>query len=77
MDSLRTGFYLRVLEERNITPSDGVTLVRRPAGAPTVAWANRIRHRDHRNQEALRRLLAAEGLAEAWHRDLIHLLRSD
>jgi len=74
VDSLRTGFYLRVLEEGNVTPRDTVTLVRRPEGAPTVAWANRIRHRERHNQEALRQLLAAEGLAEAWHRDLVGYL---
>ena len=77
VDSLRTGFYLRVLEEGNVTSGDAITLVRRPDGAPTVAWANRIRHRERRNQKALRRLLAAEGLAEAWHRDLERFLEPD
>lgn len=63
----RTGFYLRVLAPGLVAPGDALELVRRPPGAPTVAWANRIRHHEPANLAGVQRLLAAEGLAAAWH----------
>ncbi len=74
MDALFTGYYLRVLEEGRVAAGDRFTLVRRPAGAPTVAWANQIRHRGKDNVAGLQRLLAAEGLAEAWREPVGRLL---
>lgn len=74
MDSLYTGYYVRVLEEGRVAAGDRFTLVRRPAGAPTVAWANQIRHREKGNVSALQRLLAAEGLADAWREPVRKLI---
>lgn len=65
-----TGFYFRVLTPGVVAPGDALTLVRRPPGAPTVAFANRIQHHDREDQAGLRALLAAEGLAAAWRESL-------
>jgi MOSC domain-containing protein YiiM len=61
-----TGFYLRVLQEGAVAKGDRFTLLRRPEGAPTVAFANQIRMHERENQAGLRRLLEAEGLAADW-----------
>lgn len=65
-----TGFYFRVLQEGYVGPGDQLQLVDRPAGAPTVAEATRIRFFDRENPEVAGRLLAAVGLAEAWRTHL-------
>jgi MOSC domain-containing protein YiiM len=61
-----TGFYLRVLEEGTIQAGDFFTLIHRPAEAPSIAFANRIRHHERENQAGLECLLNAEGLADVW-----------
>lgn len=61
-----TGWYLRVLEEGPVQKGDRFTLLGRPEGAPSIAFANQIRHHDRENPEGLRRLLQAEGLAPVW-----------
>lgn len=61
-----SGWYLRVLEEGPVQKGDRFTLLRRPEGAPSIAFANQIRHHDRTNQDGLRRLLQAEGLAPVW-----------
>jgi MOSC domain-containing protein YiiM len=66
IESLRTGFYVRVLAEGEVRAGDSIELVSRIDSAPTVARANQILHREQENLEAARQLLAAEGLAEAW-----------
>ena len=74
METLYTGYYLRVLEEGRVAPGDRIQRVSRPEGAPTVAWANRVRHREKENVADLQRLLAAAGLAEAWRGPVQKLL---
>jgi MOSC domain-containing protein YiiM len=61
-----TGFYLRVLEEGTIQAGNSFTLIDRPAEAPSIAFANRIRHHERENQTGLEYLLKAEGLAAGW-----------
>lgn len=69
-----TGFYVRVLTEGPVAAGDELTLLSRPAGAPTIAEANHIMHRDRDNMAAAERLLAAEGLAEVWRTILLRRL---
>jgi MOSC domain-containing protein YiiM len=66
MESLLTGFYVRVLQEGEMQAGDSITLLSRPANAPTVMWANQMFHRENQNLQGARRLLAAEGLSEVW-----------
>ena len=63
-DTGYSGMYLRVMKEGNVAAGDPVELLKRPAGAPTVAHLNYIRYHDTTNLEAARRILAAEGLAK-------------
>jgi MOSC domain-containing protein YiiM len=66
MESMLTGFYVRVFAEGEVQAGDSITLLSRPANAPTVMWANQMLYREQANQDGARRLLAAEGLAEVW-----------
>lgn len=65
-----TGFYLRVLKEGHVAAGDRLTLVSRPANAPTIALANRIFHHEKDDLDGARTLLAAEGLAAVWRKKL-------
>jgi MOSC domain-containing protein YiiM len=69
-DSGRTGFYLRVLQEGDVSPGDAVTLAAADPAAISIAEANRI-HRERRHDPAgVRRLLAVPALATAWRDEL-------
>lgn len=70
LDTGYSGMYVRVLKEGKITAGDPVELLRRPPEAPSIAYLNHIRHNDQQNLEAVQRILAAEGLAEAWRQRL-------
>lgn len=61
-----SGYYVRVLTEGQVSTGDSLTLLNRPAGAPTVAWANYIFHHDRKNRAGVLRLLETEGLAAVW-----------
>lgn len=61
-----SGYYVRVLTEGQVSLGDSLILLDRPAGAPTVAWANHVFHHDRKNRESLLRLLGTEGLAAVW-----------
>ncbi|WP_240489054.1 MOSC domain-containing protein [Cohnella thermotolerans] len=64
-----TGFYFRVLEEGEVAPGELVLLERHPA-ALSVQEANRIMHRDKKDAEGIRRLLAVDALADSWKETL-------
>lgn len=61
-----SGFYVRVLGEGPVAAGDPITLLERPDGAPTVAFANRIFHHDKENLEGARQLVENPALAKVW-----------
>jgi len=65
-----TGYYLRVLQEGTVAREDGlIRLSRHPLGV-TVAYANRIMHRDKRNEAGIREILAVDALSVSWRETL-------
>jgi MOSC domain-containing protein YiiM len=69
-DSGRTGFYLRVLKEGDVSPGDAIELVAADPAAISIAEANRI-HRDRRHDaDGVHRLLTVAALATAWREEL-------
>ncbi|WP_246578461.1 MOSC domain-containing protein [Cohnella xylanilytica] len=60
-----TGFYFRVLEPGEVAAGE-IELVRRHPAGLSVKEANRIMHRDKKDTEGIRRLLAVEALADSW-----------
>ena len=70
----RTGFYLRVLEPGSVRQGDGIRLVGADPHAVTVRDAMRALIKGPRQQEWIRRVLAVEGLSDAWRQDLMNRL---
>jgi MOSC domain-containing protein YiiM len=66
INSGRTGFYLRVLEEGEIGAGDAVELVESEASAPTVEDINRLYYLDRRNAAGLERALRCQRLARVF-----------
>ena len=70
MQSLRTGFYLRVLTEGNVATGDSLTLIRSEAERFTVREVFALRHFDDPNRERLVRAARLASLAESWREAL-------
>lgn len=68
--SLRTGWYLRVLEEGQIRPGDSLVLVGRPHPAWTVAEASRVMYGVRGDPSAALELADLPELSESWRRTL-------
>ena len=66
LESLRVGYYLRVLRPGRITAGDTFEVIERPAEAPTVRDFLRIAQFDYWDAEGLARLLRASGLPPLW-----------
>ncbi|MBB6669212.1 MOSC domain-containing protein [Cohnella nanjingensis] len=73
LDTGATGFYLRVLEPGLVSPGPLTLIAQHPAGL-TVAEANRIMHKDKRDADGIRRLLAVDALADSWRDSLARRL---
>lgn len=72
-----TGFYLRVLQPGMFDCSQPFTLWRRHPAGITVDFANRIKHHDKQNLDAVRTLLAVPELSANWRALLEKRLAGD
>lgn len=66
LESGRTGFYLAVSREGEVTAGDPVTVIAHDDGALTVADLVALYTSDSRDQEALRRASESPTLPESW-----------
>jgi MOSC domain-containing protein YiiM len=66
INSARTGFYLRVLEEGEIRTGDAIELVDSSPSAPSVDEVHRLYYLDRKNVAGLMRVLQCERLAEVF-----------
>lgn len=66
LQSLRVGFYLRVLQPGVVRVGDEIVVERSAPGAATVADFTRLTQIDYWDHEGLRGLLAAPGLSSDW-----------
>lgn len=73
VDSGRTGFYLRVLEEGTVRQGDMMTLRGEHSCGVSVAFANSIYHHDRGNCAGIERVLAVEALSASWRRSFTEL----
>ncbi len=76
-ESGKKGFYFRCLDAGEVRRGDEISLVERPAGAVSVAEANRVMHRDKADRAAAERLLEAPGLSASWRKSLERRLSGD
>ncbi|MGR9047229.1 MOSC domain-containing protein [Halobacillus faecis] len=65
-----SGFYLRVLQEGNVTPGDYMTLIEPHPGEVTVNDVNEVRYHDRDNATEIRRIVAVEPLAGSLRQSL-------
>lgn len=65
-----TGYYFRCLEPGALQSEDQLCLLDRPAPQATIAEANRVMHRDKRDFDGIRSLLAVSALSVSWRRTL-------
>jgi MOSC domain-containing protein YiiM len=66
IDSGKTGWYLRVLEEGTVTAGMGISIVERPSPEWTVERANWVMHKAKGDREAAQELAAVDWLSESW-----------
>ena len=64
--SERSGFYLAVLKEGEVSAGDEFLLIKRNEPSVTVNEVTRLYSRDKDNVELLRRAVAVEALPESW-----------
>jgi MOSC domain-containing protein YiiM len=73
VESGRTGFYLRVLEEGVMEAGDALILRERHRDGITVSFANRIYHHDKGNREGIEKVLAVDALSGSWRESFLKL----
>lgn len=66
VESGRTGFYFRVIEEGIVKKGDRLVLKEQDAKKVTVSFASHIYHHDKKNCEAVSRVLAVSALSGSW-----------
>jgi MOSC domain-containing protein YiiM len=76
VDSGRTGFYLRVLEEGVVEKGAALTIRERDPRAVTVSFAGNTYHHDRKNREAIEKVLAVPALSESWQTSFQELKKS-
>ncbi len=73
VESGRTGFYLRVLEEGKVKAGDSLQLLEQDQRRVSVAFANHIYHHDRKNREGIEKVLAVLALSESWQKSFREL----
>ena len=67
----RTGWYFRVLNEGSIAPGESFTLAERPHPDWTIDKANQVMHREKHDLDAAAALAALPELAQSWRGALL------
>jgi MOSC domain-containing protein YiiM len=73
VDSGRTGFYFRVLEEGKVKAGDLLDLVEQDSRGVSIVFANHIFHHDRKNREGIEKVLAVPALSESWRISFLEL----
>nr|WP_275980325.1 MOSC domain-containing protein [Halalkalibacter alkaliphilus] len=64
-----SGFYLRVLQDGNISVNDSLILLERKTDS-SIEFVNKVTYHDKQNKEAIHRLLELRELSDAWKESL-------
>jgi MOSC domain-containing protein YiiM len=76
VDSGRTGFYFRVLEEGAAEKGAAIVLKERDPHNIPVSFANHVFHRDKHDRERILQVLAVEALSASWRQSFLKLLEN-
>ncbi|MFE7375404.1 MOSC domain-containing protein [Bacillus cereus] len=63
-----TGFYFRVLKEGWVSPFDTLKRLQSDPKGVSVAFANRIMHKEKQNIEGVKRILEVNALSSSWRK---------
>ena len=75
LESLRVGFYFRVLEEGEITAGDTIACVEADSESMTVTEVVNLRYFDRDNHEKIAQARKLRALSPSWKRDFTKLLK--
>ena len=73
VESGRTGYYFRVLQEGVVKRGDALVLREKDPQNITVSFANGIFHHDKKNCEAIKRILSLPSLSASWRASFLKL----
>ncbi len=73
VNSRRTGFYFRVLEEGKVNAGYSLQLLEQDPRLVSVAFANHVYHHDRKNREGIEKVLAVPALSESWQKSFREL----
>jgi MOSC domain-containing protein YiiM len=73
VDTGRTGFYFRVLEEGRVKSGDLLDLIEQDNPGVSIVFANHIYHHDRKNREGIEKVLAVPALSESWRSSFLEL----
>jgi MOSC domain-containing protein YiiM len=73
VDSGRTGFYFKVLQEGIVGTGDRISLVENDPNRVSVTFANQIFHHDRRNRRGIEKVLAVPALSQSWRQSFQNL----
>ena len=73
VDSGRTGFYFRVLQEGTVKQGDLLIRKERDPHHFSIAAANHLLHHDQKNCEGIKKMLALPALSQSWRQSFLKL----
>ena len=73
VDSGRTGFYFKVINEGRVQAGDEITLVQRDPRGVSITYANQIYHHDRRNRDGIEKVLSVPALSASWQKSFQEL----
>jgi len=73
VDSGRTGFYFKVINEGRVQAGDEITLVQRDPRGVSITYANQIYHHDRRNRDGIEKVLGVPALSASWQKSFQEL----
>jgi len=73
VDSGRTGFYFKVINEGRVQAGDEITLVQRDPRGVSITYANQIYHHDRKNREGIEKVLIVTALSASWQKSFQEL----
>ena len=76
VDSGRTGFYFKVLQDGVVRRGDQISLTESDPNRVSVTFANQIFHHDRRNREGIEKVLAVPALSQSWRQSFQKLRES-
>ncbi|MBI5100843.1 MAG: MOSC domain-containing protein [Nitrospirae bacterium] len=76
VDSGRTGFYFRVLEEGVVEKGAGLSIKKRDPLGITVSFANNTYHHNRKDCSAIEKVLAVSAFSSSWRKSFEDLRKS-